>query len=40
MTQDTTTHPEIRPFRYNHLRFLATAVMIIAAAGLVISAAR
>ena len=28
-TQDTTTHPEIRPFRYSRRGFLATAIMII-----------
>ena len=37
MTQDTTSNVVIRPFRYNRRRFLATAVMIIAAAGLVMS---
>ncbi len=37
ITKDTTTHPEMRPFRYNRPRFLATAVMIMAAAGLVMT---
>ncbi len=37
LTQDTATHVVIRHFRYNRRRFLATAVMIIAAAGLVMS---
>ncbi len=37
MTQDTATHVVMRRFRYNRRRFLATAVIIIAVAGLVMS---
>ena len=36
-TQDTTTHVEVRPVRSNRHRFLTTALLTLAAAGLVMS---
>ncbi len=37
MTQDTITHRDVRPVRYHRHRFLATALLTLAAAGLVMS---